>query len=238
VSTVLALAGAGAAAALRKRKLPVFFAAMCSAEASQGRAHAQPTVYVVDDDTSIREVLGWLMSNNRIAVKTFASANAFLAEYKPDSPGCLILDLYMPGMSGLDLQQYLIRHGISMPVIFLSGRADVGKAVEAVKQGAVDFIEKPFDYKRIVATVRECMQRDAAMRATRSTKDAFRVRLATLTQREREVMDYVVAGQTNREIADILGISVKTVEAHRSRLMEKLDVESVAALVQNAVLAR
>lgn len=197
-----------------------------------------PTVYVVDDDASIREVLSWLMQSNRIAVKCYAGAAAFLAEFKPDSPGCLIVDLFMPGMSGLDLQQYLIRHGITMPVIFLSGRGDIGKAVEAVKQGAVDFIEKPFDYKRIILTVRECMQRDAAMRATRSSIDAFRVRLATLTQREREVMDYVVAGQTNREVAEILGISVKTVEAHRSRLMEKLDVDSVAALVQNAVTAK
>ena len=197
-----------------------------------------PTVYVVDDDASIREVLSWLMQSNRIGVKCYAGAAAFLAEYKPDSPGCLIVDLFMPGMSGLDLQQYLIRHGITMPVIFLSGRGDIGKAVEAVKQGAVDFIEKPFDYKRILLTVRECMQRDAAMRATRSSIDAFKVRLATLTQREREVMDYVVAGQTNREVAEILGISVKTVEAHRSRLMEKLDVDSVAALVQNAVTAK
>jgi RNA polymerase sigma factor (sigma-70 family) len=211
---------------------------MSSIDSTPQRAGVTPTVYVVDDDASIREVLGWLMQNNRIAVKTFPSAAAFLADYKADSPGCLLLDLYLPGMNGLDLQQYLIQHGISMPVIFLSGRADVSKAVEAVKQGAVDFIEKPFDYKHIIATVRECMQRDAAMRATRSTKDAFRVRMATLTQREREVMDYVVAGQTNREIAEILGISVKTVEAHRSRLMEKLDVESMAALVQNAVMAR
>ncbi|MBL8514724.1 MAG: response regulator transcription factor [Betaproteobacteria bacterium] len=197
-----------------------------------------PTVYVDDEDASIREVQSWLMQSNRIAVRCYAGAAAFLAEFKPDSPGCLIVDLFMPGMSGLDLQQYLIRHGITMPVIFLSGRGDIGKAVEAVKQGAVDFIEKPFDYKRILLTVRECMQRDAAMRATRSSIDAFKVRLATLTQREREVMDYVVAGQTNREVAEILGISVKTVEAHRSRLMEKLDVDSVASLVQNAVVAK
>ena len=199
------------------------------------RAALAPTVYVVDDDASIREVLAWLMQSNRIAVKTYSNAAAFLAEFKPDSPGCLVLDLYMPGMSGLDLQQYLIRHGISMPVIFLSGRGDIGKAVAAVRQGAVDFIEKPFDYKRIIATIRECLQRDAAMRATRSTREAFKVRLATLTQREREVMDYVVAGRTNREVAGILGISIKTVEAHRSRLMEKLEAESIAELVQSAV---
>lgn len=208
---------------------------MSVAESSPPRSARPPTVYVVDDDASIREVLSWLMQNNAIAVKAYSSAAAFLAEFKPDSPGCLILDLYMPGMSGLDLQQYLIRHGISMPVIFLSGRGDIGKAVAAVRQGAVDFIEKPFDYKRIVETVRESLKRDAVMRAGRSARDAFRVRLATLTQREREVMDYVVAGQTNREIAGILEISVKTVEAHRSRLMEKLEVESIAELVQGAV---
>jgi two-component system, LuxR family, response regulator FixJ len=211
---------------------------MMPIESKSDRASLAPTVYVVDDDASIRELLSWLMQSNRIAVKTYSSAAAFLAEFKTDSPGCLVLDLYMPGMSGLDLQQYLIRHGVSMPVIFLSGRGDIGKAVAAVKQGAVDFIEKPFDYKHIVATVRESLQRDAAMRATRSTRDAFKVRLATLTQREREVMDYVVAGQTNREIAAILGISVKTVEAHRSRLMEKLEAESVASLVQGAMSAK
>ncbi len=211
---------------------------MTTSESSEQRAARAPTVYVVDDDASIREVLTWLMQSNAIPVKTYSSATSFLAEFKVDSPGCLILDLSMPGMGGLDLQQYLIQHGVSMPVIFLSGRGDIGKAVEAVRRGAIDFIEKPFDYKRIVEIVRESLKRDAVMRANRSVRDAFRVRLATLTQREREVMDYVVAGQTNREVAAILAISVKTVEAHRSRLMEKLEVESIAELVQAAVQHR
>lgn len=194
-----------------------------------------PTVYVVDDDASIRELIAWLMKANGIEALTFSSARAFLEVYRPGSPGCLVLDLYMPGMSGLDLQQYLNEHGIFMPVIFLSGRADVRNAVAAVKHGAIDFIEKPFDYKKIVQLIQECLQRDVAIRQARGRNDLAQVRLAKLTQREREVMDQVVNGKTNRVIAETLGISIKTVEAHRARLMEKLEVDSVAELVQVAL---
>ena len=196
---------------------------------------AVPTVYVVDDDASIRELITWLMRANGIAVMAFSSAQAFLDVYQSDAPGCLILDLYMPGMSGLDLQQYLNAHDISMPVIFLSGQADVRNAVAAVKFGAIDFIEKPFDYKRIVPLIHDCLQRDAALRQARGRNDSNLVRLARLTQREREVMNQIVNGKTNRVIAGTLGISIKTVEAHRARLMEKLEVESVAELVQVAL---
>ena len=196
---------------------------------------AVPTVYVVDDDASIRELITWLMRANGIAVMAFSSAQAFLDVYQSDAPGCLILDLYMPGMSGLELQQYLNAHGISMPVIFLSGQADVRNAVAAVKFGAIDFIEKPFDYKRIVPLIHDCLQRDAALRQARGRNDSNLVRLARLTQREREVMNQIVNGKTNRVIACTLGISIKTVEAHRARLMEKLEVESVAELVQVAL---
>ena len=195
-----------------------------------------PTVYVVDDDESIRELLAWLMKRNAIRVETFAEARSFLAAWKDDGPACLVLDLYMPGMGGLDVQKYLIDHGISIPVVFLSGRADVSKAVHAVKSGAVDFIEKPFDSKRIVAVVQESLRRDAEGAAARAHARRVAERLATLTQREREVMDRVVAGRINREIAEELAISVKTVEAHRARIMEKLEVDSVAGLVQ-AVLS-
>ncbi len=195
----------------------------------------ESTVYIVDDDASIRELMTWLMQANRIPVKTFANAQSFLDAYRPDSPGCLILDLYMPGMSGLDLQQYLIEHGISMPVIFLSGRGDVAKAVAAVKHGAIDFIEKPFDYKKIVPLIQECLARDAAMRQHRGGRDSRQFRLASLTQREREVMDLIVTGKTNRAMAEALDISIKTVEAHRARIMEKLEVDSVAELVQLAM---
>jgi FixJ family two-component response regulator len=203
-----------------------------------GAAGAEATVYVIDDDASIRELIEWLMKRNGLRVQSFASARAFLKAYAPGTPGCVVLDLYLPGMSGLDLQQYFHQHGIEMPVIFLSGRADVPQAVKAVKGGAIDFIEKPFDYKRMVALVQDCLRRDAAARAKRRSAGEAAARLATLTQREREVLDRVVAGKLNRVIAEELEISIKTVEAHRAKIMEKLAVDSVAGLVQAALAAR
>lgn len=189
-------------------------------------------VYVVDDDASIRELLVWLMKNNSLAVATFANAQHFLKSYRAGSPGCLIVDLYMPGMSGLELQHYLIEHDIRMPVIFMSARADVANAVAAVKHGAIDFIEKPFDYKKIVALAQDCLFRDQLLRSARGNVDAKQARLALLTQREREVMHRVISGTINRVIAEELSIGVKTVEAHRAKIMEKLEVNSVAELVQ------
>jgi FixJ family two-component response regulator len=196
-----------------------------------------PTVFVVDDDSSTRELLAWLMKRNALAVEAFPDARSFLKAYGTDRPGCLVLDLNMPGMSGLDLQQYLKEQGVVLPVIFLSGRADIPKAVRAVREGAIDFIEKPFDYKRVVELVRECLLRDQASRAGRERKRLVCERLGQLTQREHEVLDLVVAGKLNREIAEALDISVKTVEAHRARLMEKLGVGSVVELVQAVVAA-
>ena len=197
-----------------------------------------PTVFVIDDDESIRELLTWLMKRQGIAVRAFADAKAFLRECPPDASGCILLDLHMPGMGGIELQQHLKAQGVALPIIFLSGRADVPNAVEAVKGGAVDFIEKPFDYKRIVATVEECLQRDARARAEHETSRMAASRVAGLTQREREVLDCVVAGKINRVIAEELDISIKTVEAHRAKIMEKLGVDSVAALVQVALASR
>ncbi len=196
---------------------------------------ATPTIYVVDDDASIRELLAWLMKSNGLAVATFANAQLFLKAYKVGSPGCLIVDLYMPGMSGLELQHYLIEHDIVIPVIFLSARADIAKAVAAVKHGAIDFIEKPFDYKKIVALAQDCLFRDQLLRGARGNLDAKQARLALLTDREREVMHRVISGKINRVIAEELSIGVKTVEAHRAKIMEKLEVNSVAELVQLAM---
>lgn len=203
-----------------------------------GPGAPEPVVHVIDDDDSIRELLTWLMKRNAIRAEAYPNAKSFLKAYRPGTPGCLILDLYMPGMSGLDLQQYLKEAGIEMPVIFLSGRADVPKAVAAVKSGAIDFIEKPFDYRRIVELVRECLRRDAEARAGREAARGRAERLATLTQREREVLDRVIAGKVNRLIAEEMQISIKTVEAHRARIMEKLAVDSVAELVQATLGAR
>ena len=199
---------------------------------------SEPTVYVVDDDPSTRELLAWLMKRHGRAVQCYPDARAFLKAYPPGAPGCLVLDLNLPGMNGLDLQQYLKSQGVGLPVIFLSGRADVPKAVRAVREGAVDFIEKPFDYKHVVARVDECLERDARERESRARRGEVTARLAQLTQREREVLELVVAGRTNREIGEALAISVKTVEAHRARIMEKLAVESVAGLVQAVVAAQ
>jgi FixJ family two-component response regulator len=200
-------------------------------------SHA-PTVYVVDDDGSTRELLEWLMKREGLAVETFAEAASFLERYPAGAAGCLVLDLNMPGMSGLDLQQNLNAAGVALPVIFLSGRADGPNAVRAVKEGAIDFIEKPFDYKQVVALVRECLARDAAGRSAREAQRLSSERLAQLTQREREVLDLVVAGKTNRDVAEALDISIKTVEAHRARLMEKVGVESLAELVAATLAAR
>jgi len=196
-----------------------------------------PTVFVVDDDASTRELLEWLMKRNDLAVEAFPDARSFLGAYGSGRPGCLVLDLHMPGMNGLDLQQYLKEQGVLLPVIFLSAGADIPKAVRAVREGAIDFIEKPFDYRRVVELVRECLARDAASRDGRERKRAMGERLGQLTQREREVLDRVVAGKMNREIAESLDISIKTVEAHRARLMEKLEVSSVVELVQAVVAA-
>ncbi|HET9651958.1 MAG TPA: response regulator, partial [Usitatibacter sp.] len=150
-----------------------------------------PTVFVVDDDSSTRELIGWLMKRNGIEAQLFADARAFLRVYRADVPGCLVLDLNMPGMNGLELQQYLNEQGVVLPVIFLSGRADVPKAVRAVREGAIDFLEKPFDYKQLVALVQKCFERDAARRAERARQRALADRLAQLTQREREVLERV-----------------------------------------------
>ena len=204
-------------------------------QATQTPNEPVPTVYVVDDDASIRELLNWLMQSNGIAVATFSNAQQFLKAFQAGSPGCLIVDLYMPGMSGLELQHYLIEHHITLPVIFLSARADIAKAVTAVKQGAVDFIEKPFDYKKIVAIAQDCLVRDRLLRGAKGNLDAKQARMALLTHREREVMQHVVAGKINRVIAEELSIGIKTVEAHRAKIMEKLDVHSLAELIQVAM---
>jgi len=195
-------------------------------------APQEGTVFVVDDDSSTRELLSWLMKRNGRQAQVYPDARSFLEAYKPGTPGCLVVDLNMPGMSGLDLQQYLKESGVTLPVIFLSGRADVTKAVRAVREGAIDFLEKPFDYRRVVALIEDCLRRDAETRASHERRRAHNARLAQLTLREREVLELVVAGRMNREIAERLDISIKTVEAHRAKIMEKLEVSSVAELVQ------
>ena len=193
---------------------------------------AAPTAFVVEDDESIRTLWRWLMESNGIAVRTFTSAAEFLQAYRAGAPGCLILDLRLPGMSGLELQGYLKDRRIEIPIVFVTAHGDVRTAVTALKEGAVDFIEKPFSYRQAVGIVEKAFQRDAERRERQGRQAQVAARLATLTERERAVLRCVIGGKPNKVIAEELAISVKTVEFHRARLMEKMAVDSVATLVQ------
>jgi FixJ family two-component response regulator len=195
-------------------------------------AAPRPTAYIVDDDEAIRTLWRWLMESNGIAVQTFASAAEFIAGYRECSLSCLVLDVRLPGMSGLELQEYLTRQGIEIPIVFVSGHGDVPTAVSAIKGGAVDFIQKPFGYREVLSIIRRAFERDAEIREKRARRAQLAERLAALTEREREVMHGVIGGKLNKVIADELDISVKTVEFHRAKVMEKMGAASVAMLVQ------
>jgi two-component system response regulator TtrR len=194
-----------------------------------------PTAYVVDDEESILSLWQWLMASNGIAVQTFASAAAFIQSYRRGDPGCLVLDVRLPGMSGPELQDYLRRESIEIPIVFVSAHADVPTAVNAMKGGAVDFIQKPFDYRQAVAVVRRALERDALERERRAKREQLAERLAALTERERGVLQRIIEGKANKVIAAELDISVKTVEAHRAKVMEKMAADSVAELVQRII---
>jgi two-component system response regulator TtrR len=196
------------------------------------RVSAAPTAYVVDDDESVRTLWRWLMESNGLAVQTFATAAAFIEGYRRGDPGCLVLDVLLPGMSGPELQEYLRREAIDIPIVFVSGHGDVPTAVNAIKGGAIDFLQKPFDYREAVAVVRRALERDAQSREKRARQAELAGRFAALTGREREVMRRVVEGKPNKVIAEELAISVRTVEFHRANLMEKVGAPSVAALIQ------
>jgi RNA polymerase sigma factor (sigma-70 family) len=188
-------------------------------------------VYVVDDDEAVRDSLGWLLASIGYRVATYSTAEQFLDGYKAGAASCLVLDVRMPGVSGLELQQELNRRGETLPIIFITGHGDVPMAVNAVKSGAFHFLEKPFKDAQLVSLIEQAAKLGRTPDAERQGP-CVAARLASLTQREREVIDLIVHGLKNRQIADQLGISVKTVEAHRARVMEKMSVGSVAELVQ------
>ena len=191
-----------------------------------------PTAYVVEDDESIRTLWTWLMESNGIAVRTFSTASDFITGYQPGAPGCLVLDLRLPGMSGLELQEHLKRGRIEIPIVFVTAHGDVRTAVTAMQEGAVDFIEKPFSYRQALSIVEKAFQRDAENRGRHERQADVASRIAALTDRERAVLRCVIAGKLNKTIADELEISVKTVEFHRAKVMEKMRAASVAELVQ------
>ncbi len=192
----------------------------------------QYTVFIVEDDPSVRDALGLLLGINGHAVALFADAESFLRAYRPDWLGCLLIDIRMPGMDGLALQKRLLEKGSTIPVIIMTGHGDVGSAREAFRANAVDFLEKPIDHDKLLRAIEEAYSRQSE----EETKDHARTELdgllQQLTPREREVMSLVVAGKHNREIANTLGISARTVEVHKARMMTKLGVHGVPDLVR------
>lgn len=198
----------------------------------------QPTVFIVDDDHAVRESLDLLIRSVGLAAESFPSAQAFLRQYDPGRPGCLVLDVRMPGMSGLELQRHLKERGVCVPVIIITGHGDVPIAVRAMKDGAVEFLEKPFSKQLLLEHVREALSRDGSRREDVAKKSRIEARLALLSPRERQVMELVVAGRVSKQVAADLRISKKTVDVHRARVMQKLNVESLPELVEMVLTAR
>ncbi|MDH4260320.1 MAG: response regulator [Gammaproteobacteria bacterium] len=196
-----------------------------------------PTVFVVDDDEAVRSSLRLLLKSLRIPAVTHGSAAEFLAHYDPGQPGCIILDVRMPGMNGLELQDELNRRGAVIPVIFITGHGDVPMAVEAMQHGAIDFLQKPFSDKDLTERIERALAIDFSNRAVLGEKDQICVRLAALTPREREVLQLVALGKANKVISGDLGISQRTVEIHRAHLMEKMGANSLAQLVRMTMIA-
>lgn len=196
-----------------------------------------PIVYLVDDDDAVRDSLSLLMKSVGLTSQEFASAADFLETYKPDQYGCLVLDIRMPGMSGLELQQELHRRRSALPIIFISAHGDIPMAVEAVRKGATDFIQKPFDDEELVVKVRDALTNSIRRHEEELERIEIRRRSATLTARETEVMSQVVQGKANKVIASDLGVSQRTVEIHRARVMEKMRAASLAQLVRMVLVA-
>lgn len=192
----------------------------------------EPIVFLIDDDRMIREGMQSLIRSVGLRVQTFASAQEFLQAKRPDGPSCLVLDVRMPGVSGLDLQRKLSEARIQIPIIFLTGHGDIPMSVRAMKDGAHEFLTKPVRGQDLLDAVQKAIESDRELRKQRAGLDAVRVRFESLTPREREVLDLVVAGLLNKQIADQLGMSELTVKTHRAHVMQKTEAESLAHLVR------
>jgi FixJ family two-component response regulator len=194
---------------------------------------ASGTVFIVDDDNDFRDSMKWLLESDNFHVESFSSAHDFLDRYKNEM-GCMLLDVRMPEINGLALQQIMIERGIKLPIIVVSGHGDIPMAVNAMKNGALDFIEKPFDDEVLLRLVAQGLQKATDMFKDSHILNQSRANYETLSKREKEVMSLVVTGRSNREIAEDLGISPKTVEVHRARVMSKMRADSLPDLVQQA----
>ncbi len=193
-----------------------------------------PTVFVVDDDASVRRALQRLMASVKLRVETFASAREFLGCQPARGPACLVLDVRMPGLSGLDLQHELSRADQTLPIIFITGHGDIPMSVRAMKAGAVDFLQKPFNDQELLDAVHQALARNRRARRERAELAEIEQRLGSLTRREYEVLTLVITGMLNKQIAAELGVVEKTIKVHRARVMQKLRVVSVAELVRLA----
>ncbi len=193
------------------------------------------TVFIVDDDEAMRSSLRWLVESVGLTVATFSSAREFLDQYQPNQPGCLLLDVRMPGMSGIELLEKLTAQPDCLPIIILTGHGDVPMAVRAIKTGALDFLQKPFNDQELLDRIQLALDQDSRRRHESSALGSLKSQFETLTPREREIMQLVVTGRSNKTIASELGISCRTVEVHRARLMKKLHTKTLADLVQASV---
>ncbi len=193
-------------------------------------------VFVVDDDAAVRDSMRWLMDSVGLRVEAFDSGEAFLRAITPESSGCVVLDLRMPGLGGLDVHAQLRERGINLPVIVVSGHGDVPIAVRALKSGVADFVEKPFKDQELLDCVQQALRRDAEQSLQRLRREELMTRYRTLTPRELDVLRLVVDGQANKAIGSSLGISQKTVETHRARVMEKMAARSVSELVRMTLI--
>ena len=191
-----------------------------------------PVVFVVDDDNGVRTSIRVLLKSVGIESKPYSSAQDFLAAYTPNQPGCLVLDIRMPGMSGMELHEVLNDRAVVLPVIFVTGHGDVPMAVEAMQQGAFDFLQKPFRDQELIDRVQRALMKDKEYRQLLAQKEGIVSRLQSLTTREREVMNLLVKGNANKAMAAALGLSQRTVEIHRAHVMEKMGVRSLAQLVR------
>ena len=194
----------------------------------------EPVVFVVDDDVSVREALKNLLRSVGLKVVTFSSADEFLSSEPPSAPSCLILDVRLPGLSGLDLQRQLVETNHAIPIVFITGHGDIPMSVRAIKAGAVEFLTKPFRDQDLLDAVRQALERDLGNRAREAETTELRKRYASLTSREREVLGLVLRGYINKQMAAEIGISEPTIKMHRSRLMDKMRADSLADLIRMA----
>ncbi len=195
----------------------------------------EATIYIVDDDEDVRDSLSLLLETEGYVTQTFSGGRRFIDALDSDRHGCLLLDVRMPGLTGLELQEFLNQSNVKLPVIFMSGHGNIPTSVKALRAGAIDFLEKPFDKMVLLSRLEEALRLDAKTKAKEAGNAKIRARYKTLTPREQEVLEQVVRGNSNKEIARVLNISPRTVELHRTRMMGKMQADSVAVLVGYAM---